>query len=53
MICVRSFSALDLPMRPARRTGRTWACGLLGAGGLVAFTGGPSLLTALLAGLVE
>lgn len=38
-----SFSALDRQVRRARRTRRTWACGLLGAGGLVAVTSGPSL----------
>lgn len=48
----RSFSALDLQVRHARRTRRTWACGLLGTGGLVAVTSGPSLLTALLTRLV-
>ena len=47
-----SFSALDLQVRHARRTRRAWACGLLGAGGLAAATGGPSLLTALLTRLV-
>lgn len=46
------FSALDLHVRHARRIRRARVCGLLGAGGLAAATSGPSLLTALLAGLM-
>jgi hypothetical protein len=47
-----SFAALDLQVRRARRTRRAWGCGLLGAGGLAAVTGGPSLLTAFLTTLL-